>query len=462
MPFMLRQLPLTTKLGDQPILDALASSIPASLVQCLLRDLLVGHRQRKLPAGLTLLLPVAMALFPREAMDRVLVTLLRGLRFLWPDPDLPLATKSAICQARYRLGARPLAALFHRVCRPLATPDTPGAFAFGLRLVALDSTVEDLPDTPANRRYFGRPANQHGPASFPQVRGVYLVECGTHAFLDAGFWPLSVGERVGGRRLLRSVSAGMLLLWDRGFHSADLIVATLAHGAHVLGRLPSYVLLPIAQSLPDGSFLAHLSTGKDWQRTRQQQCLVRVVEYTLTDPNRPGAGERHRLVTTLLDPAQAPALDLICTYHARWEVELVIDELKTHQRLLAHPLRSQKPVGVIQELYGLLLAHVALRTVMAEAAASIALDPRRLSFVHAVQLIRDALPEFQMVLPSQRPRLYERLLADIRRHCLPPRVNRIQPRVLKHRSAKYPPKRPYHRHWPQPTMPFRQAIAMLN
>jgi hypothetical protein len=460
---MVRQLAPTTKLSDESVLDALATAIPQDTVRRVISALGVGRQRcRKLPAELSLLLPLGMALFPREAIERVAGKLLAGLRFIWPEPELQPATKSALCQARYQLGARPLAHLFRRVCRPLATPETPGAFQFGLRLVALDSTTDDVPDTPANRRYFGGPANQHGPASFPQVRGVYLVECGTHALLDAGFWPYGVGERVGGRRLLRSVGPDMLVLWDMGFHSADLIDATVARGAHVLGRVPRYVRLPVHQRLADGSYLCWLSTGKDWQRARQERLLVRVVEYTLTDPNRPGYGERHRLLTTLRDPAQAPALDLVCAYHERWEVELVIDEHKTHLRRLQRPLRSQKPVGVLQELYGLLVAHLAIRTVMAEAAAQVQLDPRRLSFVQAVQLVGDALAEFQMVVPAQRPRLYQRLLTDLQRHPLPPRPNRMNPRVVKHRRAKYPPKRPHHRHWPQPTRGFREAVAVLN
>lgn len=462
MGFMVRQVPPGAKLADEDLLDALAVAIPPQVVRQVVADLGVGRvRCRKLPAELTMVLAVAMHLFPCEALGRVLSKVLQGVRFVWPDPAPEAATKGAICQARYQLGARPLAVLFRRLCRPLATEATPGAFRFGLRLVALDGTLEDVPDTPANRRSFGGPSNQRGVGSFPQVRGVYLIECATHAILDAGFWPYRIGERTGAWRLLRSIGVGMLLLWDMGFHSADLIAAVRARGAHVLGRVPSYVRLPVHQRLADGSYLCWLSTGKDWQRARQERLLVRVIEYTLTDPTRPGAGQRHRLLTTLLDPTQASALDLVCTYHERWEVELVIDELDTHQRLAQQPLRSQKPVGVLQELYGLLIAHFAIRALMVEAAAPLGLAPRRLSFVHAVQIVCDALAEFQMIAPSQRPGLYQRLLSDIQRHRLPERVNRLNPRVRKRRRSKYPPKRPLHRCWPQPAQPFAEAVAVL-
>jgi hypothetical protein len=128
----------------------------------------------------------------------------------------------------------------------------------------------------------------------------------------------------------------------------------------------------------------------------------------LTDPALPGYGEVHRLVTTLLDPAVAPAFELVCAYHERWEIEILIDETDTHQRLSDRPVRSRKPLGVLQELYGLLIAHDAIRFLMHEAAVQHGLDPDRLSFVHALQVIRDAIAEFQMVTPAQWPMLYQR------------------------------------------------------
>lgn len=462
MPFIVRRLTPRPKLSTQHVLQAVAAAVPQTMVAAVVADLQVSEQRcRKLPATLTLLLPVAMHLFPRETFPRVLDRLLQGLRFLWPNPALEPATAGAICQARYKLGVPAVAALYHRCCHLLSEPQTPGAFRFDLRLMALDSTLENVPDTPANRRYFGGPSNQHGIASYPQVRGVYLVECGSHAIIDAGFWPYHVGERTGAWRLLRSIGPGMLLLWDRGFHSCALVAAVQARGADLLARVPSFVRLPMEQRLADGSYLTHLSQGKDWQRQRQRGPLVRVVEYTFTDPNRPGWGQRHRLMTTLLDPMQAAAIELVLAYHERWEVELVIDELDTDQRDHWQPLRSHKPVGVLQELYGLLLAHFAIRTIMADAAAEIGLDPRRLSFVHAARLISTAVLEFQLVSLKQQTPLYRRLLADLRRHRLPERRDRLNPRVVKRTPVRYPPRRPSHRRSPQPTFPLREAIALL-
>jgi hypothetical protein len=462
MGFIARQRTLMTTFTDAIALEALERVIPAVLLQAAAQQADVPtQRRRKLPAEVTLLLCLAMSLWTQQALDVVLRKMTHGLRLFWPEPDLALASTSAITQARYRLGARPLVQLFRQVCQPLATAQTPGAFCCGLRLMALDGTVEDVPDTPATVRAFGRHHGDRGASAFPQVQGVYLSECGTHAVVDAGFWPCHVSERVGGLRLLRSVCAGMLLLWDRGFHSFEMVERTLARGAHVLGRVPAGVTLSPRWPLPDGSYWAYLYPSDRARRKRGDHLLVRVIVYTLTDPARPGYGETHRLLTTLLDAQQAPALDLICAYHARWEIELTIDEIDTHQRLVQHPLRSQKPVGVLQELYGLLVAHYAVRAIMAEAATQAAVAPTALSFVHAVALIRVALDDFQLVTPAQHDLLYQRLLRDIAAYRLPRRALRTNPRVVKRKMSNFKLKRGAPPSASQHLIPFAAIIHVL-
>lgn len=463
MGFMLRQISPNAKLTDEICLSAIETAVPQAVVKAVVLDLGVAERRdRKLPAVVTLLLGVAMNLFTHHALDQALVQMLQGLRFIWPDPNFVPATKGAISQARYRLGARPMVELFHRICRPMATEQTPGAFLFGLRLMAIDGTVEDVPDTAENERAFGRHTSARGDGAFPQVQGMYLVECGTHAVVDAGFWPCHTHEQRVSRRLLRSVTAGMLVMWDRGLHSFDLAQATRLRQAHFLGRVPSGVKLRSIQPLVDGSYLAYIYPTDSHRRKHGEHLLVRGIEYTFDDPARVGYGEKHRLITSLLDAELYPALDLASGYHERWEIEISIDELDTHQRWVNRPLRSHKPVGVIQELYGLLIAHYAVRSIMHTAACQAQLDPDRLSFVNAVRLICDAIPEYQMVIPDQVPALYQRLLRDIARHRLPERANRINPRVIKRKMSKFLLKRSQHRHWPQPSKPFRQALVMLN
>jgi hypothetical protein len=260
--------------------------------------------------------------------------------------------------------------------------------------------------------------------------------------------------------LLRSVEPDMLVLMDRGLYSYELVAQVRQRGAHVLCRLSSSVQPRRVRTLPDGSYLAYIYPTDARRRRAGEHLLVRIIDYTFDDPNRPGYEEVHRVLTTLLDPDRSPALDLIALYQERWEIELVIDEIDTHQRLLDRPLRSLVPVGVLQELYALLLAHFVVRSLMHQAALTHHLDPDQISFVQSVRLICDALPDFQLVHPFDHPRLWSRLLADLAFCRLPPRDPRINPRVVKRKMSKFKLKHPVHRCPPCPT-PFRNGVVLL-
>jgi Insertion element 4 transposase N-terminal/Transposase DDE domain len=427
------------RLTDEPVLAAVERIVPHALVQ----EVVAAHapatrRCRRLPAELTLLLVIAMNLYATDALPLVLAKLLLLLRQIWPAGTLVPASKGAISQARARLGPAPVVALFHRVCQPLATESTPGAFLFGLRVVGIDSWTEEVADTPANERAFGRPSGSHGPGSYPQLQVTGLVECGTHAILDAIVGPRFSSPPAAARRLLRRVTRGMLLLVDAGLCHVALVLRAQAKGVQVLGRIGTTLVLPAERGLLDGSYLARLSAAPPSRRNKTTPWIwIRVIVYTLDDPERPGAGETHRLVTTLLDPVAYPARDLVLAYHERWEVELTVDELDTHQRLPACPLRSKTPLGVIQEVYGLLLAHYVVRAVMVDAASQAGLDPDRLSFVRALGLLLTILPVAPLLDERSRETLYQDLLAELRRAPLPCRELRHNPRMVKRRNARY-------------------------
>jgi hypothetical protein len=460
--FRIREIEAESKFASQLSLQAISRIVPPEDIEAVLAEHDAREqRERKLNAFATVLLVVAMNIFAHLSIAHVLKKIAQGLRFVCADPEEKVAGKAAISYRRYQLGARPLAALFHRICRPLATPETPGAYLFGRRLMAIDGTIEDVPDTPENATAFGRLRTDRGASAFPQVRAVYLAECGTHAIVDAGFWPVHTGERKGAERMLRSVEPGTLLMVDAGLYKYDFVQATVQRESDLLGRLPSHVRAKPVQSLADGTYLAYVYPSEYRRRRDGEHLLVRVIEYTFDDPGRSGHGERHRLVTTLLDPQAFSARDLICAYHERWEIEIAIDEIDTHQRLLGRPLRSQRPVGVIQELYGLLIAHYAIRFLMHEAALQAGVDPDRVSFTHALRVLQDAVPEFEMTVPEQLARLYARLLSDIADELLPARRDRINPRVVRRKMSSFKLKRPEHYHWPQPVRPFRQAVVLI-
>ena len=462
MGYMIRQIETNAKITDEVRLEALETAVPYATLQAVVQEHdLQRQRKRKLSAEMGLLLAIAMNLYSHLSLGQVACKLVQGLRYIWPGPNFSPASKGAVSQVRYEIGAKPVVDLFHRVCRPMTGPDCPGAFLFGLRLMALDGTDETTPDTAQNAKVFGRHTGGRGDSCFPQLKAVYLEEVGSHAIVDAGFWPIHISERKGGLRLLRSVVKGMLLMWDTGFHSFEMAQKTLHRKAHFLGRLPAGVKPVLVRCLPDGSRLVSISPA-DHQTHLQKRLMVRLIEYTVTDPALPGYGERRRLITSLLNWHRYPALPLAQAYHERWEIEITIDETDTHQRLAFHPLRSQKPVGVIQELYGLLLAHYAVRKVMLEAAQLAGLDPDRMSFTNALCLIGEAIPEFQHTAPHQHPALYQRLLEDIARFRLPPRKPRTNPRVVKRKMSNFEKKKPEHYHVPQPKSSFAEAILILN
>jgi hypothetical protein len=455
MPYSVRQIAPESKLCHECSLEMISEIISQqSILDVLSRQNAFEQRERRLNMMSTITTLMAMSLYPQQSMQEVMKTVMHTPRQLWPEQaeqEAVVAGRAALGYRRKQLGGKPMQALYHQIARPLASPQTPGAFAFGYRLMAIDSTLEAVPDTPANAKVFERLNSGKGACAFPLVRGVYLQECGTHAIVDAGFWSCRTGERQGAKRLLRSVTTDMLLLLDSGFHGYLLHQAIGATGAQFLSRLPSEDQPEIREELSDGSFLAWLRPSESRLRKQCPALAVRLISYTFTDPNWPGYGQTHRLITSLLDPNLAPAQQLIEVYHERWEIEISIDEIDTHQRLLPRTLRSKTPMGVIQELYGCLLVHFAVRSLMLQSASQVeGLDVDRLSFSHALCVLTRYLPDFQRAEPADRPVLHQRMQRELREQLLPPRVLRSNPRVVKRRASKFDTKRAFHLHPPQP------------
>jgi len=412
------------------------------------------HRRcRRLPRWFVVWFVIAMALFCTDSYRQVFRWLHRFGKGLTPG-------RSTLCEARRSVGAGPLRWLAQNVIELLAHRDTPGAFYGGMRLMAIDGFVIDVADTVANERAFGRPGGGRAAGAFPQARVVSLCEVGTHVLWRSLIKPSHRGEVSMTPHLLQFLEKDMLLLWDRGFLSYDLVKQVRSRGAHLVARIKkNSVFVPIRR-LRDGSYLAKLYPSPRHRERDRAGIMVRIIEYTFNDAGRPGSGEKHRLLTTLLDARRHPAKRLIVLYHERWEEELAIDELKTHQRERA-VLRSETPGGVVQELYGLLLGHFVIRKLMSEAAETIACSPREMSFVNTLKILRCRLPECPRTEPGLK-QWYEDLIAEVVEERLTPRRDRVNPRVIKRKMSRWPKKRPKHRENPQPTKNFRQSIVMIN
>jgi len=383
------------RLSDLVSVGVLTRVFPPGLVDEVIAE--VGRteqRHRSLPARVMAYFSIGMALYSEGSYEDVLAQLTDGLSWAsgWTETYTP-PSKSAIFQARARLGAEPVKALFERVARPIGTDATPGVWLAGRRLVAIDGMCLDVADTTANDQHFGRPGvNKGEQAAFPQARVVALAECGTHAVFAAEVGTYSESEAVLADRLVDQLAPGILLTADRGFFSYALWRKASGSGADLLWRIRTDRSGPKpvhVEDLPDGSWLADLRQTHSAVARAAEPMRVRVIDYTLDDGRENAAG--YRLFTTVVDPSQASASDLAAAYAQRWEIESTFDELKTHQRGPRTVLRSKSPDLVLQEIWGHLCCHFAIRSLMAQAATHAGRDPDRVSFVAALRLTRQTL-----------------------------------------------------------------------
>jgi Insertion element 4 transposase N-terminal/Transposase DDE domain len=392
-------LPEGSRITDYISLGVIAKTFPLDKIRAVLAATgKASVRERDLPAHVVIYYVIALALFMQASSREVLRCLLEGVAWLLdPSVSVKVAGKSGISQARSRLGCAPLQHLHDDLVKPIAIPATRGAWYRGWRLVSLDGSTLDVADEAANAAAFGRPGSSRGDSAFPQIRFVSLVENGTHVLFASKMAAYGTSEIVLARAVLSSLKPGMLCLADRNFFSYPLWDQARVTGADLLWRIKKNTRLPCEQRLPDGSYLSHIYPSDKDRRHKANGIKVRVIDYRLEGVA--DAEPVYRLVTTILDPDQAPAAELAALYHERWEIETSLDELKTHLRGARIVLRSKTPDLVRQEFYGLMMAHFAIRGLMHEAALKADLDPDRLSFLHAVRVIGRKLMRFPAIPP---------------------------------------------------------------
>ena len=396
----LAALPEGSRITDYISLGVITKTIPLKRVHAVLAATgTASLRERDLPAHVVVYYAIALALYMQSSYREVLRCLLEGVQWLVdPSVTLKVAGNSGISQARTRLGWEPLRRLHDEVVKPIAVATTRGAWYREWRLVSLDGSTLAVADEQANDAAFGRPGASRGESAFPQIRFVSLVENGTHVLFGTHMATYRTGEVTLAKDVLGALRKGMLCLADRGFFGFTLWQQALATHAQLLWRVKHNTRLPCDKRLPDGSYLSRIYPSETDRNRQTNGRIVRVIEYRLDGV--PDAEPRYRLVTSLLDPAQAPAAELAALYHERWEIETALDELKTHLRGANLVLRSKTPDLVRQEFYGLLLAHFAVRALMHEAALKADADPDQLSFLHAVRVVRRKLAALHAIPPS--------------------------------------------------------------
>jgi len=393
-------LPAGSRITDYISLGVVAKTFPLEKIRVSLAA--TGKesvRERDLPAHVVVYYVIALALYMQSSYREVLRCLLEGIQWLVePGAGINVAGNSGISQARTRLGWEPVRQLHDDVVRPVAVAATKGAWYRAWRLISIDGSTLDVADEKGNNEAFGRPGASRGESAYPKIRFVSLVENGTHVLFGSRMADYATSEVALAKTVLSSLGKGMLCLADRGFFGFEMWKQSAATDADLLWRVRKNIHLPCEKRLPDGSYLSRIYSSQQDQRRGRNGIMVRVIEYRLEGVE--GAEPFYRLATTILDHELAPAVELAALYHERWEIETAFDELKTHLRGAHIVLRSKTPDLVRQEFYGLLMAHFAVRGLMHEAALRADKDPDRLSFLHAVRVVRRKMAAFGAIPPS--------------------------------------------------------------
>jgi hypothetical protein len=381
------------RLADHLSASLLARVYPAAHVH----EALNAHgcnsqRVRRFPAVAGVYYAMALSLYPDAPCEEVFAVVSQGLAWAAGAASPARVAKSSISAARSRIGWEPLRDLMRVRCLPMADPaQHPRAFYRGLRVVAIDGSRVELADETDIVQAFGRPGSRTGTAGYPQAQVAVLCECFTHAILAGEIGPYRGNEWELGQCLLGALEGDMLCLADRGFNGFAQWQQALDTGAQLLWRVAEHRLLPVQRKLSDGSYISTIEpSARHKAQAGAQSLQVRVIEYGL--PGVPVSEPRYRLMTSLLDPEQAPAAELAAVYHRRWQVEAVFDELKTHLRQARRVLRSKTAHLVRQEFFGWMLAHYAVRWLLHEGAAASGQDDDELSFASHVQLLRRTQP----------------------------------------------------------------------
>jgi hypothetical protein len=374
----------------------LAKIYPLSLINEILEKTgKASRRVRQLPAQAVVYFVMAMSLWREPPLDEVLRIVCESLSWMDPTEErAATATKSAISQARSRLGPEVMRELADATLAPIARLGAPGAWYQGMRLMSIDGTTLSLPDEKDNAAHFGYPSSSRGDPAFPMLRVLGLAETGSHVVTAAEVGPYKVSEQA----LLSSLmdrnkfKPNMLVLADRNFYGYGLWKKACGTGANLLWRVKSNLILPVEERLSDNSFVSRVCDSR--KKSECEPLKVRVIEYKLKNKNdKTIYNETYRLVTNIIDHKKTPANELAALYHERWEIESLYSELKVGLSAAGSILRSKTPDLVLQEVWGLLMAHFAVRQLITQAAGKQKKDPDELSFLNAVHVIRRKFPQ---------------------------------------------------------------------
>lgn len=438
--------------SDSARLQGLQQILTQSSIKRLVGDHLLTRYCKRINNQQLIWLIVGMGLFAGKSY--------RQIFRLYTTPATTVPLRATLTTARKRLSAGVLEQLYLGVVKLLAKSPAKHGFAFykGLRLMGIDGTLLNCPDTDSNREAFGRSSNQTSYGAFPKVRVVSLCELGTRVLWRSVIGRYHQSEQKLTLSLLSYLDKDMLLLADRHYGVAPIIYSLLNRKVPFLVRVKKSQLFPVENLLGDGSYLSRIYLGKNDRKCNRPGKTIRVIRYTHHDPNRTGCGEVHVLETSLLDASKYPAAELIELYHERWEEEIAFSEWKVAM-FHSKPLRSQCPEMVRQEIWGMLISHFIVRTLIHRGADQAGVEPMQISFTGTLDILHARLPEVKKSRPMKRKWLAD-LIREIGRELLPARALRINPRKLKKRSKAWPTKTDRDRSPPKPSGPFAESVSI--
>lgn len=433
-------LALTARVGPENFANFARHLDAAWIDEALLTTGTATLRKRRLPADRVVWLVIGMALI----RDRPIAEVVRQLDLALPAPDgMRGVAPSAIVQARARVGSDPLHMLFLRTSPEWGLRSAKAEPWRGLALFGVDGTTLRVPDTDENRAHFGSPKSGRGQTGYPQTRLVSMMALRSHLIVDAGFGPYGTDERRYAEHLWGSVPDNSLVLIDRGYLQANVLVPLHAGGSnrHWLTRAKSNSVWTVLKTFGPGDQLVEMTVSGEARRkdpTLPKTFQARAIRYQRKG-YRPST-----LLTSLVDSKRYPAEELRVLYHERWEIELGYGEVKTEMLQRLETIRSKSPAAVEQELWGLLIAYNLVRLEMERIADEVGVSPLRISFIAALRYIVDEWGWSTITTsPGAIPRHLDDMRDKIRRFLLPPRrPERVYPRAVKIKMSNYARKRP--------------------
>jgi len=426
---------------DEGAFDRLRESIdPAWIDEALEATGTATLRRRRLPAEQVIWLVLGMALYRHRPIDE----LVEKLDLVLPGSGRGSMAKSAIAQARARLGEEPLQWLFQRCSEKWGHESARRHSWRGLALYGVDGTTARVPDSPDNRAFFGSQdaGKTRGLSGYPLTRIVTLMALRSHLIVAAAMGPYR-DERPMAVELWPKLPDNSLAIVDRHFLAANILLPIQSSGSnrHWLTRAKARSKWSVVKKLGVGDDLVEVEVSREARRKNPElprSWLMRAVRY-----QRPGFRPQ-TLLTSLLDHSAYPAHELRALYHERWELELGFDEVKTHMLEREEALRSRTPTGVMQELWAVGLAYNLVRLEMERVAEEAGVTPSRISFVMSLRIIRDEwMWAAASKSPGAIPKNLRRLRNELQRFILPPRrTHRCFPRAVKIKMSNYARKRP--------------------